>query len=100
MSKPFSPKDAEKSKAHGFPPQIIEAFNELLSEKVSNGYAEINQNEAIERIQKKMDISREDIFAHNYLDVEPLYRKNGWKVEFDKPGYDENYIAYFKFTKK
>ena len=35
-----------------------------------------------------------------WLDVEGIYRKAGWDVEYDSPGYCEDYPATFKFRKK
>ena len=29
-----------------------------------------------------------------------LFEEAGWNVQYDKPGYNENYDAYFKFTEK
>lgn len=34
----------------------------------------------------------------HWLNFEGAYRRAGWKVEFDKPGYNESYPATFKFT--
>jgi hypothetical protein len=31
------------------------------------------------------------------LDIEDTYREAGWKVEYDKPAYCENYPANFTF---
>ena len=45
-------------------------------------------------------LKRQDIFDNHWLDVEDLYRKNGWKVDYDKPGYNESYNAYFVFSAK
>ena len=43
------------------------------------------------------DIDRNTIFENDWLDVEPIYRKEGWIVEYDKPAYCENYPANFTF---
>lgn len=43
--------------------------------------------------------SRQFIFDKHWLDIEDTYRKAGWNVEYDKPGYCENYDAYFVFSK-
>lgn len=37
------------------------------------------------------------IFENNWLDIEPVYRKVGWIVEYDSPGYCESYPATFTF---
>ena len=44
--------------------------------------------------------ARQELFDNHYLDIEPAYRNAGWKVEFDKPGYNETYDSYFVFSKK
>lgn len=42
-------------------------------------------------------VDRKMIFEKGWLDIEPLYRKTGWIVKYDKPGYNENYPANFTF---
>lgn len=32
--------------------------------------------------------------------LDAVYEKAGWKVSYDKPGYNESYDPYFKFTAK
>ena len=39
------------------------------------------------------------LFENHYLDVEELYRQEGWLVTHDKPGYDETYPATFTFER-
>ena len=50
-------------------------------------------------------IDSDDVIARNWLDIEDLYRAEGWVVEYDKlyyskPYYIENHDAYFVFKKK
>ena len=33
------------------------------------------------------------------MDIESIYRADGWGVYYDKPGYNETYTATFEFTK-
>ena len=47
-----------------------------------------------------MDITRDEVLRQKLLDVEPLYRKAGWQVEYDKHAYCENYEPFFIFSKK
>jgi hypothetical protein len=87
------------------PDEVVAAFNELIEEKWDGAKAEVLQEEAVERIMYKMNVAsktftREQIFSKGYLNIETLYRKNGWKVEYDKPGYNENYPASFIFSQK
>jgi len=45
-------------------------------------------------------VAEANIFDNHWLDVEPIFEDCGWKVEYDKPGFNENYPATFKFTPK
>lgn len=97
--KPITPK--EIGSKNSFPEEVIDAFNELIPK---NGGI-VMQNEVIDLIISKMqangkEVSREDVFKNRWLDVEAVYRKAGWKVEYDKPGYNETYEASFSFRKK
>ena len=43
------------------------------------------------------EVNRQTIFKNSWLDIEPIYRRAGWLVKYDKPGYCENYLANFTF---
>lgn len=48
-----------------------------------------------------MGISRASIYKSHFLDVESLYRKNGWEVKYEQPCMgDGDFEPYFEFTKK
>jgi hypothetical protein len=84
------------------PDAVIEAVNELLIKNGHSRYITLKQNEVVTAILTKMEhlgVTRQMIFENHWLDFEPCYRKGGWEVEFDRPGYNESYEAYWKFTK-
>ncbi|MDG1949717.1 MAG: hypothetical protein P8J32_02740 [bacterium] len=45
-------------------------------------------------------MTRRKVFDEKRLDIEPAFEKDGWKVVYDKPGYNESGNAYFVFSKK
>ena len=93
---PISPKEV----THAIPDFVIEAVNDLIKKKWDGKKAVIYQDEILDIISGDDNKpSRKTIFDNNWLDFEDLYREQGWKVEYDKPEYYENYKAYFKFTK-
>lgn len=100
MIKPITPDEIK----HEIPDFIIEAVNTLIKKNWDGKEAIIKQNDILAIVSSKNDNdgkpSRQTIFDNNWLDFEDLYRKVGWKVEYDKPTYNEFYDAYFKFTKK
>jgi hypothetical protein len=106
MPGPISPDKIGEAKGEVYPSFVFDAFNELIAQDYSNGYATVKQNDVIDRILDKQGISgemvkaaRQEIFNKGWLNVEETYRAVGWKVEYDKPGYNESYQASFKFRK-
>lgn len=105
MIKPISPQEIKKKE---LPDSVIIAFNELLQEKYHNEKTiTILQKDAVAKIisvsgrsDYRSMVSAQAIFDNHWLDIEDIYRDHGWKVEYDKPGYNEDYEAYFKFNKK
>ena len=100
MSKilPIRPQEVITKQIESIPDEVMLSFNELIAEKFSNGRAVVKQDDVIARILGKMETSRDEIFKNHWLDVEKIYRKAGWKVDYDKPGYNETYDAYFEFV--
>lgn len=96
---PLSPSKAKSRKQSSIPDVVVETFNEMLVEELdADGYACLEQDEVVKRLVAK-GLKRSDIFNKNWLDVEDMYRAKGWKVEYDKPGYNESYAATFTFSK-
>lgn len=102
MVKIISPAEAEKLKRERIPEFVLEAFNELLISNYNPNGTVITQEDVMVEIMNRSpdDISRREIFDNGWLDVEPLFRENGWNVEYDKPGLGETYKAKFIFTSK
>lgn len=106
MVKPIRPDQVKN--VEFFPDFVLEAFNELIQQNFNGSRSIFDQNDAIEmilsktRLQRKIDdqpeLTRATIFKNGWLDIENVYRKEGWKVEFDKPGYNESYIGFWTFT--
>lgn len=99
MSKPITPREITKAKKEALPDAVFDAFNELIAKNWDGHSATMLQKDVAALIASKLDISRQEVFDNHYLDVESLYRKAGWTVEYDKPAYCETYEATFKFSK-
>lgn len=98
---PITPDQVIEKRRAGIPPQVFEAFNELLERKYQGGSCTIEQDEAVDLILKKrIDMNRAQISESGWLDIEPSYRDAGWDVTHDKPGYGEIYPARFVFSRK
>lgn len=105
---PITPKDIVKVKIQKVIPDfVLEAFNFLISQNYSNGRSTVSQPIVVDKIielsGKTGDEAKEVrslIYSSGWLDVEPIYEKAGWRVTYDKPGYNESYTASFEFRKK
>jgi hypothetical protein len=97
--KPLSPSEVTSKKRTIIPDEVISAINKLIAKNFSNGFASFTQKEAIEAIKDEFvnDVSTDTIFDNGWLDFEDIYRKEGWKVKYDKPGYNESYEPTFEF---
>ena len=104
--KAFSPADARKHKVQVIPAEILEATNELISTRYTPGnpisitLAEIVKLAKEKMVKNNNPQAEENFFTNHWLDIESVYEDAGWKVYFDKPGYNESYSAYFKFSEK
>ena len=96
MPGPIKPNEAETE----FPEGVYEAFNELIRKNLRGKTATVKQRDVAQLIASKLELTLTEVLANGYLDVEDAYRKAGWKVEYDKPGYNESYEPHFAFTKK
>jgi hypothetical protein len=97
MTQPITPKEVKRTKLGSIPPEVIEAFNELIQENFDGDSATVKQNKVVTRICEKLKVKRETVFEKGWLDIEELFQKAGWRVMFDKPAYNETYDAFFEF---
>src|ERR1700692_3611370 len=98
--KPITPDEVVPLKESLIPDEVFEAFNELIAENFSGGSATIRQSDIVARATDKIKAKGGLIFDYKWLDIEDIYRKAGWKVSYDKPGYNESYPAIFEFSRK
>lgn len=101
--KPIRPEEVAPLKKKRMPEEVLEAVNELIAKKFSNGYASFTQKDLVALIKAKFKEQGKEapsdkiIFDEHWLDFEDIYREQGWKVSYDKPAYNETYEANFEF---
>lgn len=97
--KPISKADVEHAlDDREFPDFVIQAFNECIMEARIKNSKNVMQDDVVKRIEKLGNVSRNSIFENHWLDVERHYRKAGWTVYHDQPGFNESYKAYYTFS--
>jgi hypothetical protein len=95
--KPITPEEVEESQT--LPDTVLAVWNELITKNYRNGKSVVKQNEAVNALVDVLLYPRQSIFDKGYLDIEGVYRKAGWVVEYDKPAYNESYEATFTFKR-
>ena len=103
MAKVYSPEDVLKKRVETIPDYVIDAFNDLLTENYQEDETIIEQEDVIRKILEYStddELTRDTIFKKHYLDIENLYRNNGWEVGYKKPAFDERFDPHFIFKPK
>lgn len=98
MTSPIKPSEVDDGKF--IPDVIFQIFNAYIQERWNGHEAVLKQDILVNRIVSALGCDRQVVFDRGYLNIERAYEKVGWKVEYDKPGYNETYPAAFTFRKK
>lgn len=97
-NRPITPEEVRERRIDFIPSIIFETINTMICEKFDGRSATLKQDDILDRVCNDCSsLGRQEILNKHYLDIEPFYREKGWKVEYDKPGYNENYPATFTF---
>lgn len=100
MVGPISPSAAKELQISLIPNEVFECVNELIAKNLKGKRSTVLQKELLVLICKRMRVRSETVFKNNWLEFEDHYRKAGWKVSYDSPGYCESYDASFEFVAK
>lgn len=104
--KPLSPNEVKSLRLESLDADMITAVNNLLKKKLdSAGCAKLLQKDIVDEYFKvkgveKTDARKKKMHEDHQLDFEDVFRKAGWSVSYDKPGYNESYEASFEFKNK
>ena len=93
--KPITPAEVVDKKIELIPDFVLAAFNIYIAEHWDGRQSTFKQSEVVDYIKSV----NSEFIDYKWLDIEPIYWRAGWKVEYDKPGYNESYPATFTFTR-
>lgn len=99
MSKPITPAEASIAKAQSLPTAVFDCFNKRIAEAFDGRQSIVNQKQVAIDIADVAQVPSETVYDKHWLDVEDAYRAAGWKVTYDKPGFNEQGEATFVFEK-
>lgn len=101
MVQAISPTDIAVQKVENFPDFVLEEWNKIIAMKFTAGSARVGQEEIMAvLLPHTQNGNRQEVFDNHWLDVEEVYRAQGWSVVYDKPAYNESYEANFTFKAK
>ncbi len=99
--KPISPDEVVEQKIKSMPDAVIEIWNTAIAKRWTGlGTVTIRQDAIVDELKVLTNGNRNAVLTNGWLDIEELYRAQGWKVNYDKPGYNESYGAFFEFSKR
>jgi hypothetical protein len=96
--KPITPKDIQDIN-DGIPDFVIDIMNAIIKEKFSRNGFTIYYGELQTPVMEYCKNNNIQ-YRSNWLDVENVYRKYGWYVHADSPGYNESYAGNWTFSIK
>lgn len=92
--RPITPEEVKARRIDFIPSVIFETINTMICEKFDGKSVTLKQDDILSRVCNECSgLTRQEVFNKHYLDIEPFYREQGWKVEYD----NENYPATFTF---
>lgn len=114
---PITPDEVGAKKATQIPSFVIEAFNIEIAKHYDNvsRTATVSQSAILEQIALQVELQfetpedtpvvitsnlKKQVYGNKWLNVEAMYEDAGWKVSYEKPGFNEIGDAYFTFKKK
>ena len=97
-TQPIKRSEISVAKTSLIPDSIINAVNELIKKYWSGSQASFKQDELLALVlSTDSTLTKEKIFEEHLFDFEQVFRAEGWKVIYNKPGWDETYEPYFTF---
>jgi hypothetical protein len=101
MVKPLAPADVVSAQVELFPDFVIETWNKAIAKNWSGTQSRIEQDDMVLELIAASPtlIDRGDVFARHWLDIEDVYRAEGWVVEYVRPVYNDSYYAHYIFKK-
>lgn len=96
---PISPNDVQACMNGLIPDAVIEIFNEAIVAKFDGTSARVTVESVVPVICERLGCARNRVFDSHWLDIEDIFKKAGWSVEWHKAPYYSMSPSYWIFTK-
>lgn len=98
-TKALSPQEASAVKKETMPEIVLETFNKLIVKNFNGKSSTVFQDDVM-KILCDNGLDQGEIYSNHWLDIEDIYRDQGWSVRYDKPDWNSSGRAYFEFKVK
>lgn len=108
MVRPIRPGEVAVKAQSLLPDFVVEVVNDLIIRAFAKSggtkagdRVHIGQYLIVEALKIAAGIPKEDRLTSDqmaWLNFEEVFRAQGWKIEYDRPGYNEDYEPIFTFT--
>lgn len=92
--KPINPSEVVALKRSRIPDEVIEAFNEAIVDRYDNGIAKVDAEDIAREIAARISVSTDEVYRRKLLDVEDIYRAEGWTVQFHTVSGGRNFFMF------
>lgn len=92
----YSPNDAIARHGETIPEEILGIVNDFLVARVHRKSFIISQQEIVDKLSLT-SITEAEALDKGWFDFEDAYRRRGWRVTYDRPGFNESYGAFWRF---
>lgn len=90
----IKPNEVSKTRAKHWPEAVFNVINDLIAGNWNGQSATFT----LETLKTRLDEA--GYHDKQFWDFEDIYEEAGWKVLFDKPGYNENYKAFYRLENR
>src|SRR3954470_22754707 len=96
--KPIKPSEVVDKMEETIDSNLLQAINNLIVKNWTGSSAHFAVSDVLNELNKLKEYDTLEIksFSANFP---PVYKKAGWKVDTDRPGYNESYETNWTFTK-
>jgi hypothetical protein len=100
---PITPAEIVAKRRADVPEKVFDAWNTVIAKNyvgtAKSGYSDFTITELMTELLAS-GYTREEISENRWVDLEDIYRKSGWSVRVDIPGYNESYDTRYEFKTK
>ena len=98
---PLTPHEAVQQKLEDVPEKVLNCWNKIIKSNLDKTNSSVTSrftlDELAKMISSEMACSFDVAQSKGWFDLEPLFIKSGWNVQFHRASYADDFDSYFYF---